>query len=416
MKMTKLLISASGWIPFIILTFNISVSAQKLTLDQAVQSALQNNLSIKAAEYRIDYFKESKKTGSDIGKLSALWMHGQYNSLYTDNNLTLLQTIPFPTTIASQLKLGQEQVIGAERSLSVQQNNLAFEVKSAYYQLLYQEALRKLLQRQDSLYADFARASGARYKAGESNLLEKTTAETQRMDAQNILMLNGADIQITKAKLQALLKSEQVVEAAEELKKRALPTELDTILLRNNPDLKFLSQEVKISQQLKRTERSRIAPDLMVGGFAQSLTGVQNINGQDVFFPSSKTFTGFQLGLSIPLWIKPNLARAKAASFQEEATRKNAENFEVMLNGSYAQALREVEKNIASLNYYESSALQNADLILSQARKAFHGGEIGYIEYLQALKSAIGIQSNYRLAINQYNQSVVKLEFLLGKY
>jgi cobalt-zinc-cadmium resistance protein CzcA len=412
--MKKFKIQNSKFI-IVLLLLSSNLHAQKLTLDQAVQSALQNNLGIKAAEYRLDYFKESKKTGSDIGKLSALWMHGQYNSLYQDNNLTLLQTIPFPTTIASQVKLGQEQVIGAEKNLTVQQNNLAFEVKSAYYQLVYQESLHKLLMRQDSLYADFARASGVRYKTGESNLLEKTTAETQRLDAQNLLMLNGADIQITKAKLKALLKSQQQVEAAEELKKRNLPAELDSVSLRNNPDLKLLAQEVKISQQLKRTERSRVAPDLMVGGFIQSLTGVQNINGQDIFFPRSRTFTGFQLGVAIPLWIKPNLARAKAASFQEEATRKNAENFEVMLNGNYAQALREVEKNIASLNYYETSALQNADLILSQARKAFRGGEIGYIEYLQALKSAIGIQSNYLMALNQYNQSVVKLEFLLGK-
>lgn len=391
------------------------VSAQKLTLDQAVQSALKNNLGIKAAEYRLDYFKESKKAASDIGKLSAVWMHGQYNSLYQDNNLTLMQTVPFPGTLSSQIKLGQEQVTGAERSLSVQQNNLAFEVKAAYYQLLYQESLNKLLLRQDSLYADFARASGVRYKTGESNLLEKTTAETQRLDAQNLLMLNNSDIRITKAKLQALLKSEGEVDAAEELIKRELPTELDSVSLKNNPDLKLLAQEVKISQQAKKLERNRVAPDLMLGGFVQSLTGVQNINGQDIFFPRSKTFSGFQLGLAIPLWIKPNLARAKAASIQEEASRKSAENFEVMLKGSYTQALREVEKNLASLNYYESSALKNADLILSQARKAFREGEIGYIEYLQALKSAIGIQSNYLTALNQYNQSVVKLEFLLGK-
>lgn len=125
-----------------LLLLGTNAVAQRLTLDQAVRSALQNNLGIKAAEYRVDYFKESKKTGSDIGKLSALWMHGQYNSLYQDNNLTLSQTIPFPGTIASQVRLGQEQAIGAERNLSVQKNNLVFEVKSSYYQLLYQEALQ----------------------------------------------------------------------------------------------------------------------------------------------------------------------------------------------------------------------------------------------------------------------------------
>src|SRR5271154_5056136 len=66
----------------------VSVSAQQLTLDQAAQTALRNNLGIKSAEYQIQYFKELKKTGTDIGKLSAIWMHGQYNSIYQDNNLT----------------------------------------------------------------------------------------------------------------------------------------------------------------------------------------------------------------------------------------------------------------------------------------------------------------------------------------
>ncbi len=55
---------------------------QPLSLEQAVQTALENNQGIKSAEYEVDYFKEIKKTSTDIGKLSALWMHGQYNSIY----------------------------------------------------------------------------------------------------------------------------------------------------------------------------------------------------------------------------------------------------------------------------------------------------------------------------------------------
>src|SRR5258708_21135439 len=88
--------------------------AQKLSLDQAVQAALKNNLGIKSAEYQIENFKQLKKTGIDIGKLSVVWMHGQFNSIYQDNNLTLSQTIPFPTTLSNQIRLGKEQVIGAQ--------------------------------------------------------------------------------------------------------------------------------------------------------------------------------------------------------------------------------------------------------------------------------------------------------------
>ena len=398
------------------LLVSVIADAQKLTLEQAVQTALQNNLGIKSAEYQIEYFKELKKTGTDIGKLSAVWMHGQYNSIYQDNNLSLQQNIPFPSTLINQVKLGKEQVTGAQQNLIVQQNNLVYEVKSIYYQLVYQEAQKKLFFSQDSLYSDFAKASSLRYKTGESNLLEKTTAETQRMEIQNLQRQNLADIQISGARLQALLKSDLPIVAAEELAKRPVPSELDSVLLQNNPSLKLMNQEVSINQQYKRVERNRVLPDLMVGAYIQSLTGIQNVNGQDIFYPRSKQFTGFQLGLAIPLWIKPNLARAKAAAFQEEATRKSAQHFETILTGHYEQALRELDKNTATLNYYETSALQNAELILSQSRKAFHAGEIGYIEYLQSLKISVGIRANYLQALNQYNQSIVTLEFLLGKF
>ncbi len=402
-------------IVFLVLIF-VGAHSQKISLDEAVQTALKNNLGIKSAEYQIEYFKQLKKTGSDIGKLSAVWMHGQYNSIYKDNNLTLSQTIPFPTTISNQIQLGKEQVIGAQQNLVAQQNSLAFEIKSAYYLLLYQGALKKLFLSQDSLYSDFAKASALRYKTGESNLLEKTTAETQLMDLQNQLRQNEADIRISGAHLQALLKSETIVEASDEFGKRSVPSELEPTLIQNNPSLKLMNQEVNINQQYKRIERSRVMPDLIIGGFSQSLTGVQNINGQDIFYSRSKQFTGFELGLAIPLWVRPNLARAKAASFQEEISRKNAQHFETTLSGNFQQALRELDKNVSNTSYYETSALQNATLLLSHAKKAFRGGEIGYIEYLQALKNSIAIRSNYVMAVYQYNLSVIKLEFLLGKF
>ena len=62
------------------------VLGQKMSRDEVVQAALQNNQMIKSAEFQVEYFKQLKKTGTDIGKLSAVWMHGQYNSIYQDNN------------------------------------------------------------------------------------------------------------------------------------------------------------------------------------------------------------------------------------------------------------------------------------------------------------------------------------------
>ncbi len=386
--------------------------SQAVSRDEAVQIALKNNQSIRAAEYQVDYFREMKKTGSDIGKMSFVWIRGQYNSIVQDDNFTLTQTLPFPTAIGSQVKLGKEQLIGSQKNLMVAQNNLVFEVKSVYEQLLYQNALQKLHLTQDSLYADFAKASALRYKTGESNLLEKTTAETQLLEVKNLLKQNEADIQILETKLQALLKSDASVIAADVLNRLLSDSEISYV--ENNPQLAYFKQQVNISQQFKKVERNKLMPDILLGYFNQSLVGVQNIDGQDQYFGRDKHFQGFQLGFGIPLWFAPHVARSKAAAFQEEASRKNAEYYETSLNSEARQALQELDKNLASLNYYESSALTNADLILSQSRKAYRAGEIGYIEYLQALRNAITIKSNYLIALTQYNHSIIKLQFLSG--
>ena len=395
----------------------LSLAAQgALTLQEALTIALKNNQLIQSAELRVDYFKQMKKTSTDIGKLSATWMHGQYNSILQDNNLTFTQSIPFPTVISNQNNLGREQVVGAEKNLSVAKNELAFEVKASFYHLQYVEAIRLLTLSQDSLFEDFARASSLRYKTGESNLLEKTTAESQWMDIKNQLATNASDIEIAKTRLQALLKYPTRVSAAGLLQKRELPPALDSASFAANPQLNYLQQQTRISRQAKATERSRILPDLTFGYFNQSLIGVQNINGQDQSFNASNRFQGFQLGLAIPIWFAPQAARAKAAAFAELETQKNEQHFNTSLAAAFAQAQQEVNKHLLSLTYYENSALKNADLILTQARKSFKVGEIGYIEYLQSLKHAIAIKSNYLQVLNFYNQSVIKIEFLTGTF
>jgi cobalt-zinc-cadmium resistance protein CzcA len=392
-----------------------SAMAQKITEDEAINTALQNNQLMKSAENQVDYFRQIKKTGSDFGKLTAVWMNGQYNTIEKDNNITLTQHIPFPGTIGAQLKLGEEQIIGSTKSLLAAKNNLAFEVRSVYETLVYQKAFQNLLLSQDSLYTEFARASTLRYKTGESNLLEMTTAETQLQEIKNLVRQNESDIFMSQRKLQALLKSETLVDASALLSKRLVTIDPTATSLEANPQLQYSQQLVKISEQERRVEKNRLMPDLIVGYFNQTLIGYQNTTGQDKYYGNSDRFQGFSVGLAVPLWFAPQVAKAKAASFMEESNRQMADYFRTTLNSDYEQALREMDKNQASLTYYERSALKNANLILTQARKAYRGGEIGYVEYLQSLRSAITIKTNYLHALNQYNLSVIKVEYLTGK-
>jgi cobalt-zinc-cadmium resistance protein CzcA len=391
---------------------SISATAQEMSREEAVQTALKNNDRIKAAEFQTEQARQLKRTQADLGNFSATIMKGQYNTIQQDNNLTLTQSIPFPTTLASQVKLGKEQVLGAERNQVVAQNDLVYEVKRTYELLLYHNSLQQLLLSQDSLFTDFVRAASARYKAGEGTLLEKATAESQSLEIKNRLQQNEADSYILQTRLQVLVKSTELVKATDDFVKLTSSTGS----VENNPTLLYELQQTNISKQVLRVERNKFLPNLEVGYFNQTLIGFQNTTGTEDFYDKNKRFQGFLVGVSFPLWVAPQAARSKAAHYQVEAAQKNADYAKATLNQEFEQAQRELKKNAASLSFYETSALQNASLILSQASKAFRAGEIGYIEYLQSLRTATEIKTNYLMALQQHNLSVIKIEFLTGSF
>jgi cobalt-zinc-cadmium resistance protein CzcA len=390
----------------------VSATAQEMSREEAVQTALKNNDRIKAAEFQTEQARQLKKTQADLGNFSVTLMKGQYNTIQQDNNLTLTQSIPFPTTLASQVKLGKEQVLSAERNQVVTQNNLVYEVKRTYELLLYHNSLQQLLLSQDSLFTDFVRAASARYKAGEGTLLEKVTAESQSLEIKNRLQQNEADSYILQTRLQVLVKSAELVTATDDFVK--LTSTSGSV--ESNPTLLYELQQTNISKQVLRVERNKFLPNLEVGYFNQTLIGFQNTTGTEDFYDKNKRFQGFLVGVSFPLWVAPQAARSKAAHYQVEAAQKNADYSKATLNQEFEQAHRELKKNAASLSFYETSALQNASLILSQASKAFRAGEIDYIEYLQSLRTAIEIKTNYLMALQQHNLSVIKIEFLTGSF
>jgi len=65
--------------------------------------------------------------------------------------------------------------------------------------------------------------------------------------------------------------------------------------------------------------------------------------------------------------------------------------------------------------YYEKSALTNADFIAGNAVKNYQNGEISYIEFLQANQTVLEIRSKYLMAILNFNQAVINLQYLLNQ-
>lgn len=386
---------------------------QVLNLEEAIELALKKNPSIIASGAEISRQTALKRASLDIPKTEISLLRGQFNSINkNDNNITITQSIPFPTTFHRQHKLGKELIAEARLKENVTRNELVFRVKQLFNQLLYLRARRNTLLQQDSLIADLLRVATIQHQTGEASLLTKTTAETQRMEIANEISRNEADIETTRNALQLLCQTE-----FDRIEGR-LDAMADSEVTLNEPDQNpsqlLARQKVEIANQEKRLEAARALPNITAGYFTQTLIGTQNVNGQEQYFGPDKRFQGFQVGLSLPLWFIPYAARTKAASYTIEVSKKQEEANQLYITQLYHQARQDLNKNKNSIKYYRDSALKTAALLKHQSHIAYKSGELSYATLLLNLKQVLIIEEGYLSTLQQYNENVITLQYLNG--
>ncbi|GAB3997173.1 CusA/CzcA family heavy metal efflux RND transporter [Spirosoma daeguense] len=386
-----------------------------LTLEQAVQQATNRNGQLQLSGLIVNRQQALRSTAFEIDRLSVVAMLGQYNSRHFDNNLTLNQTIPNPALMRRQATLNDRTVAVQQTGVAVTRNTIHYQVKSAYYELNYLYQKTQVLQQQDTLLREFVKAATLRVRTGESGSLEKATAESQLADHRVRLAQHEASLAATRSQLQTLLYSNQPIavstQALPRLQLSALP---DSTMLVSNPLVKQREQQISVAEESRRVEQARLKPDFIVGMFSQTLTGNQLIGGQELYFGPGYRFYGGQVGVSFPLLSQAQKARVNAARIGEQMAQTDLQNQRFELDQQLRQAVQQYNKYREALTYYEQNGLQQATLIQQNARRAFNAGDIGYVEFSLALQQAFTIRSNFLDLLNQYNQSVLYINYLLG--
>jgi len=189
----------------------------------------------------------------------------------------------------------------------------------------------------------------------------------------------------------------------------------DNSVLVANPTIGYVNQQVEVSRLEKKLESSRALPDLSIGYFSQTMQGTQEINGVPRVFSAGDRFTGIQAGVAVPIWFVPYSAKAKVAKLKEKIAQTDAESYSKSLSGSYRSLLLEFNKNTNSVEYYEKQAIPEADIIINQATKSYRAGAMDYFDYILSLNRALSIKQNYLDALNNYNQTIISIDFISGK-
>lgn len=385
-------------------------------LDSAIAYGLQSNGSIASANLEVERLSMLTKTSVNIGMTDFGMQYGQMNSFENDFSFSINQNFQFPTVYSNQKTLSKASVEGGVLRKVQTENDLATEIKTTWYRLVYLKEQKELLIFQSEVYEDFLRAAELRYETGAGTLLEKVTAEAKVTNIEVLLAQNEANKHIYLKKLQILLNSPSEVDIPSDvIEKKELKLYLDTNLIESNPNLAILINMIKVSETQYSLEKSKTLPMFSVGYFNQSMIGNHIVDGTSQYYDGSQRFQGLQATLSIPIWARPDIGRIKAAKLNQEKTANEAAYYKTQLHSEYERVIQNYYKYKASIVYYEENALPQAELIIENSKISFENGAINYLEYIQNLTIGLDLKNNYINLLIQYNESIIAIEHLAGK-
>ncbi|MET4080231.1 cobalt-zinc-cadmium resistance protein CzcA [Pedobacter sp. UYP30] len=393
-----------------------NAQTKPVTLPEAIEMAKKQNKNLRSVDLEIKLQQRMGKGSTEIKKAEFGFEYGQLNSIEnSDNRFSISQTIPFPTLFSANRKLADAKINSAEQKFLTTQNELIYRVKQVYTELQMEYMYKSLLQKQDSIFSSFLKSAELRYKTGESNLLESTTARTELEEVRNLQQENEGDLAVLYQQLSLLLSYSGDLSIAERaLNSSDLTLNLDTSKVKQNPYLNYLSKQIAISNGRRKVEIAKSLPDITVGYFNQSIIGTQNILDRDVYFDSGQRFDGVQVGLAIPLFFGSHRSKIKSAGIEANIATEKLAYYQQEIFSEYQQTMQEYLKQKKSIEYYKTSALPNITLIEKNSQLAYQSGEIGYQDHLQNLKKTINTRNSYLSTLHQFVKSKNRLEFLIG--
>lgn len=231
------------------------------------------------------------------------------------------QSLQFPTIYGAQRKVEKQKVALTTQQFKLNERALTKEVYKAYYEVVYSNSLVKQYTYLDSLYGQFAKAATKRYEVGETNLLEKLTAETKQKEIAIALAQARENVSKAYTMLNQWVQSDSLITVAEDELPRLT---LKALNITEHPGMLYYDSAEKLAASSLSLERQKLLPDINLSVFQGTNNGV-----------NARNYNGFQVGLAVPLWFGANKSKINAAKTETMIVANEFENYKIQLQSKY---------------------------------------------------------------------------------
>ncbi len=387
-----------------VLIFLVSVSGtaqqKQQNLQEIITLALENNAGLKAAKQQVEQANAAIKTAYSFDKTLVYFSYDQNNIALNGLPLSVLgvqQDFKFPSVYGTEKRLNEAQSNVVNSAYEIQRKTIERQVTSAYY--TYQVAREKetVYKELDSVYGRFAAIAKRRFELGETNYLEKISADAKQKQVHLKLLEVQKEVALALTELKAVIQTDDQLLIATAASLKVTPVLNDA---GNSTELAFYENRTKQAEAQLQLDKKQLLPVISMSYFRGTNA---NLNG---------SLYGFQLGLKIPILTGGQRARIKSATFAQAATSNETMDYQTKWDAKLNALQIELSQLQQALDYYENEGKALAEEILKTANGSFRNGEIDFYQYILSLDSAYEITLSYLEKLNNYNQTSISITYL----
>lgn len=375
-----------------------NLSAQnEVGLSELILSAQQNRPEVKLVELEKQQWESERKNSYTIQPLQVGVQHGQNDGKAMDTYIEVMQDIGSPWSISTKRRYAQMGVDFASQKAKTVEQEVKYNITSSYYNWLYYKNALQLVQQVSELLSDAEKNNQQMLKVGEIN----------NTDYLLIQQLNNSMRQKIQFYFSGTAKNEQELLYLSGLDAKVKDTVLTALPIQLNATLSnslYSENELKIKQleQQQKVIKSAFQPTFQVGYFNQSLDKVNN-------------FQGIKGGLVVPLFFGGKRNELTINRLQQETITVQQNNLKKQLTNE----LKLLEQNILMMQKTFEGKQPNMNENIKgfeQLQQKLNLGEINTFDFIKLSSIVIDGSLSELEMLNNYNQNVIKYQFLTTNF
>jgi cobalt-zinc-cadmium efflux system outer membrane protein len=377
-----------------------------LTVQEAIRMAMNQNPDLRQAQEQIQIQRSLVRPAWGVDSPEVYYFkEGLDEGAFTEQRWGISQSFDFPLTGYLNSRKAAGDVNLAQRQADLLDVQIRAEVKRAYTNVVYAIKQVDLARNELELAGELREIANARLNVGESTELDLIRADIQLNGAQNKLaqsrdLFNQARYQLFRVIGIEPEGQEYGISFVDTLSWIDVSISQDEVMngLNESPEMKVAETLSESARRNIAAEKSRYLPDLRISYYHQD-------------FGSGYDFTGFEVGVSVPLWFGLNESRRVMRARSElRQTQWNRNRTILQVKEKAENAWHSYNTSRDAILSYRNFVQTRASTLLKLTSEGYRAGELDLLRVLEAQRTYLESEQKYYDSLKKYYEQLIELE------